>query len=359
MVDYEVDGKRRRISTGTKVKSEAQKRAREIILGIDVPPAPSEAPPKPGSSASRGATLGDVFDMCQRGNGPWSVRNAKSQATIRSNLRVLEPLIGATPVAEVTYRRLEELQTALLDRGYAAATVKRKMDMVGRALTYAVTQAMIVSRPPIPSLRVDNGRTRVLMRDEEELLFRLIEERIEREPARQWTRFKHLMRWLIDTGCRLGELLQAQPGWIESHKGRPVLHIPAWSTKTNKARVIPLSSACVESLSYLRITATNGRLFDMRAAGVWYLFSNIKDEAEAKHGKDWKEIVLHTMRHTCITRLLQGGMPLHKASKWAGHANVKITAGTYGHLEVGDLFDGLDIIDESAPARPHLSAVNV
>lgn len=48
---------------------------------------------------------------------------------------------------------------------------------------------------------------------------------------------------------------------------------------------------------------------------------------------------------------LQRGMPLVKVSKWAGHANIKITAGTYGHLEIGDLIDAVDLIDGSEPAR--------
>ncbi len=46
-----------------------------------------------------------------------------------------------------------------------------------------------------------------------------------------------------------------------------------------------------------------------------------------------------------LTRLLRGGFPLHKVSKCAGHADIKITPLRYAKANASDLMDGADILD--------------
>jgi integrase len=359
MVDYDdpVSGKRRRVSTGLKNKAEAAKRAREIVNGIDVPPAPSETTPKPGTTEAKGLTMAELFDLCCKGDGPWTPRKSKSQRTVKSNIKILSGLIGSEPVAGLAYSRLKQLQGDLFDKGYAAGTVKRKMDAVGRALTFAEESALITARPKIPTTEVANLQERILEDHEEPAVWAAIDKRIAAEPTRQWVRFKHLVRFLLDTACRLSEPLQASPSWVRTHQGRAVFEIPGEFTKTGKARAVPLSAAVVESLAYLRITATNDKLFDMLPATAWYMWDTIRDDVREQNPTlNIDDVKLHTLRHTCLTRLLRGGLPLHKVSIWAGHANVKITLERYAKVNVGDLLDGLDILD--APATPHLKSVS-
>lgn len=357
VVDFDdpASGKRRRVSTGLKNKAEAAKRAREIVLGIDVRPAPADEAPKPGSQDAQGLTMAALFDLCCKGDGPWTPRKSKSQRTIKSNIKVLNALIGAEPVSAVTFTRLKKLQTDLFEKGYAPGTVKRKMDAVGRSLTYAEESDLIPSRPKMPTTEVANLQERILEDDEEAAMWAAIEKRIADEPTRQWVRFKHLIRFLLDTACRLSEPLQASPNWVRTHKGRAVFEIPGEFTKNGKARAVPLSAAVVESLTYLRITSTNDKLFDMLPATVWYMWDTIRDDVREQTKLNIDDVKLHTLRHTCLTRLLRGGLPLHKVSIWAGHSNIKITLERYAKVNVGDLLDGLDILD--APVAPHLKQV--
>lgn len=44
----------------------------------------------------------------------------------------------------------------------------------------------------------------------------------------------------------------------------------------------------------------------------------------------------HALRHTCATRLLADGLPLHKVSALLGHVSISITADLYGHLALSD-----------------------
>jgi len=44
------------------------------------------------------------------------------------------------------------------------------------------------------------------------------------------------------------------------------------------------------------------------------------------------QVKFHTLRHTAATLLLQDGTPLFDVSRILGHAEIGITANTYGHL---------------------------
>ncbi len=201
VVDHEVDGKRRRTSTGVKDKTEALRIARDIVLGIN--PAPAAQTPVAREAASGGIrTMSQLWDACLK--TVWSPAQTKSQRTVMSNIRILTPFVGDEQVSNMTPTRLQELSDALVAKGYAPATVKRKMDAVGRSLTEAVRLGLLKQRPSMPlQAAADNYKDRILTEAEEALVFAAIDKRIVREPARQWTRFRHLVRWLIDGGFRL------------------------------------------------------------------------------------------------------------------------------------------------------------
>ena len=43
------------------------------------------------------------------------------------------------------------------------------------------------------------------------------------------------------------------------------------------------------------------------------------------------DVNLHVLRHTCASRLVQGGVDLYTVSAWLGHSSVKVTE-RYAHL---------------------------
>lgn len=355
-VDFDdpVTGKRRRESCHTRDETEARKNALAIIRGTFVKPAEMRVEGiAPHSSDQR--TMSRLFDECLA--SVWRADQAKAQRTIHSNLRILTPLIGKELVASVTEERLNELQKALFAKGYKPATVKRKLDTVGKALTMACKWKWIAGRPPLPQIKVQNGKDRVITPAEERAMFAAIERRMTQEPSRPWRSFGTLVRFLLDTGCRLSEPLQADLSWFRVINGRHYIAIPGWATKTGKPRKVPLTRAVIETLPYLRATAVSDKPWQFTPARVWYMFSNIKDDLK-EAGHDLSDVVLHTFRHTCITRLLERGLRIHQVSRWAGHADIKITIERYGHLAEDDLDEGADALDAlAAPATP-LSSVN-
>lgn len=349
-----------RVSLGTRDRAKALEKRRDIVLGV-APVSKAETPRYHGG----GPTMAELFDRAER--TVW--REAKSQATIRSNVKILNGLIGEEPVGAMTYTRLERLVDELRAMGYAPGTIKRKLDAVSKVLRMATKwtgpdgKPLLAAKPSMPTIKVNNMRDRTLSFEEEDAVFAAIEARRQREPQRQWRRFSVLIRFLLDTGARLGEALATGPEDIArlERDGDPVYlaTFARYRTKNDKPRSIPLTAAVVEGLQSLHSDLGRRRgedkwlYFPLNEGTAWYMWSNIRDDL-AELGFDISDVTLHTLRHTCLTRLAKGGMDLLRLQEWAGHSDPKITAERYVHLRPDDLVSGLGILQGSNGGSPDI-----
>lgn len=346
-----------RVSLGTRDRATAIEKRRDIVLGVE-PIKKDETPRYRGN----GPTMGELFDRAEK--TVW--REAKSQATIRSNTKILTGLIGTEPVEAMTYSRLERLVTELEAMGYAPGTIKRKLDAISKVLRMATKwtddsgKPLLASKPSMPTIKVNNMKDRVLSYEEEEAVFAAIEKRRQDEPARQWRRFSALIRFLLDTAARLGEALMTGPDDLTRLSDEVTLVTFArYRTKNDKPRSVPLTRAAFAALAGLhddlgrRAGQDKWLYFPLNEGTAWYMWSNIRDDLAAL-GADISDVTLHTLRHTCLTRLAQGGMELLRLQKWAGHSDPKITAERYVHLRADDLVGGLDILQGSNGGNPDI-----
>lgn len=316
-----------------------------------------------------GMTMELLFDKCWRDPEVWG--KAKAQATIRSNIKLLNVRMGDWLVAEVTRKRLKALVEEMTEEGYAPASIKRKLDMVSKALRMAAEEyedddgnPLLAAKPTMPRIKVQNEKSRILLDDEEVLVFQFIDQRVRDEPSRQWARFKMFVRVLLDTGFRRSEALLLGPKSVVMVKvgGVPIpyLSLPQYTTKNDKPRMVPCTAAVEALLSILDSQAIEGRWFPLDAS-AWYMWDNIRQDVK-KAGGDIDDVGLHTFRHTCITRLALGGMELQRLSMWAGHSDVSITAKRYSHLSAQALAGGVAILGtaptngDNLDANPELSA---
>ena len=339
---------RRRISTGTRDPKTARQTAPHIVNGTHTaqPSAPSQ------TQRNNGMTMGELFGRCSQ--TVWSPRNVRSQRTVKSNIKILSEMIGDEPVTSMNYPRLSQLVSDLFARGYAAGTVHRKMCAVSKALNEATRMTDTAGRPilaakvSIPTVVARNSRSRVLTRDEEAAIFDAIAARSVAEPTRDWQRFARLLRFLLDTGCRLGEALNVSDALIETHDNATFVTFPRYTTKNEKPRKLPLTQAIVSCLPYLRAAAIGGKLFPLKSQTVWYMWKGIRSDLVA-NGVPVSDVVLHTMRHTFLTRLAQSGkVPLERISEWAGHSSLQVTMDHYLHLMPVDKLSTLDVVEAIA-----------
>lgn len=347
-VDYvcPVSGKRRRRSAETTEKQVALEKQRAWVNGLDwkAPPAASK-----DAVSGEGFTVNEAFDRCML--TVWSPQEASSQRTIKSNCKILAGLeieidgkrqrLGTVPVARVTFSVLEAVKMELVKAGYAPGTIKRKMDHLGKALTMCTKwddsrgAKILTSRPPTPTTRVEKTRERVLTEAEELLVFEAIDAREVRQPTNAWAHYRALVRFLLDTSIRRGEAVQVRASqFTQDEDGDWQVDLLAKQTKNGKPRTVPCTEAVAGLIPWLQASCLpDGRVFPFRGENAWYRWDTIREDVQKAHPEvDLSDVVLHSLRHTCLTRMSNRGVPIEVLCEIAGHHSITITAKYYVHI---------------------------
>jgi integrase len=175
--------------------------------------------------------------------------------------------------------------------------------------------------PERPILRGSKVRHRELTDAEEDQLY---------QHSEAWAR--DLWRFLLETGVRISEALRItdEDRRLAFSSGKLALR----DTKNGKDRMIPLTSEANRCLWAHRWADKSSR----QVSFAW-------EQARQKMGlRSDPGFVVHCLRHTCASRLLQGGVELEKVSKWLGHSSVKVTE-RYAHLRTDDLVSGVRVLE--------------
>ena len=65
---------------------------------------------------------------------------------------------------------------------------------------------------------------------------------------------------------------------------------------------------------------------------------------------DDKQFVIHTLRHTCATRLLGSGVDIRTVMQWMGHSSIEQTQ-RYAHFIPSKLDDAADALNTLATVK--------
>jgi integrase len=69
----------------------------------------------------------------------------------------------------------------------------------------------------------------------------------------------------------------------------------------------------------------------------------LEAKIEAGLGKD-TQVVPHILRHTCASRLVQGGVDIRRVQMWLGHQTLQMTM-RYAHLATNDLDPCVEVLE--------------
>lgn len=228
---------------------------------------------------------------------------------------------------------LDNLIASLRQRGNSNATINRKMAALSKLLRKANKMGDIHSLPEFRRQKERAGRIRFLEREEEDRLFGAIRSRSEDA--------YRLSVFLVDTGCRLGEAIGLIWNDIQEHR------VSFWITKSGRSRTIPLTSRARQALAAPaerpRPKGPFTRLSQAQYRVIW-------NEAKTEIGLgDDDQVVPHILRHTCASRLVQGGIDIRRVQMWLGHQTLQMTM-RYAHLATHDL-DGCVPVLEVRPLQ--------
>ncbi|WNZ59842.1 site-specific integrase [Myxococcus sp. MxC21-1] len=255
-----------------------------------------------------------------------------SQDPMKSQMKNwFDPHFGRKPTSDVTPADCEALLAKARTAGQAAATV-RQLHIRGRLIwEYGVNRLRVARENPWKAV----PRPEVAKKD---VLF-LSREQVERvlEAAGQ---FRLLILLAVLTGGRRGEFGALR--WSDFHFDEgptgTVHYQRSWgraTTKSFKARVVPLHPALLPEIAAARRTATSEYVFPAPRKGgmrheAWHTARLLRSIAKRAGVEMPEGTTFHTLRKTFITHLIRdSGGDIAVAQQLAGHSTPAVTATYY------------------------------
>lgn len=219
-------------------------------------------------------------------------------------------------------------------------TVNRYLASLSSVFNYALDREIVDSHPmkggKVSKLEEGEGRTRVLTADEEERLLAAAE-------RSTWPMLRLFIRMCLTTAARKSEVLNLRWKDVQLDQSIAVLG----KTKNGKPRALPLVSdvrAALATAAKVKPLHSDFVFFNPRDPSkrmnpdtVWRkcredagLFADREDPLE--------RVVLHTTRHTGVTKMLKGGANLAQAAVVSGHKTLAMLK-RYEHLAASDAVD--------------------
>jgi integrase len=237
---------------------------------------------------------------------------------VNAFIRELDEILLGKRFSGFTDETIDHLIARLRERGNSNATINRKMAALSKLLRKAHKMGDIHSLPEFRRQKERAGRIRFLEHEEEDRLFGKI--RAESQD------YYALSIFLVDSGARLGEAIGLR--WNDLHEGRATF----WITKSGRSRTVPLTERAQEALDGQR----KHRIGPFRHVQQHKYRAIWNDAKHACGLGDDPDVVPHVLRHTCASRLVQGGIDLRRVQMWLGHQTLQMTM-RYSHLATNDL----------------------
>ena len=273
-------------------------------------------PPKPIKllSGTESWTLTHAYEQtCEH---VWS--HAKGSQHCMNNGRMALRYFGEdAPLAAITMSEVDTWIKSMRDNQQGNSTINRKLSALSKMMRFAISRGGLDHRPPIPRLKEPPGRTRIVTPEEEARIFRFLKE---------WdlTEESALIAVLLDTGMRISEVRHLKEKDIDL-KAR-VIRI--WLTKNDNPRSVPMTQRVYEILSSRSIEHGDNQFFPRTYTHYHLVWEKIRTAMCLRHDR---QFVLHCLRHTCASRLVQNGVQLQVVKEWMGHRSFQMTL-RYAHI---------------------------
>ena len=255
----------------------------------------------------------------------------------------LVPFFGDMRMGEIATAHVERLKVSLVAKGLTNKTVNNILFVLSKCLNDACEWNIIQKVPRFKPLKVPPQRFDYLDEGEMGRLLDAIT-----EP--QW----YLMALCaLRTGMRVGELFALDWSSVDFERRQiAVRHSVSkgclCSTKSNKARFVPMADDLLAALA--RVRRKGGTVFP--ASGGGYLTHSMARKAMKRfcglsglRGIGW-----HVLRHSFASCLVSHGVSLRIVQELLGHADIKMTM-RYSHLAPSTIRDAVKFLPSAETPR--------
>jgi integrase len=241
-------------------------------------------------------------------------------------------LMGDMPVGDVSEEVVYDFISKLEATKICIATVNRYLAALKTILRF--------KRQPADHIKLGKepkGRIRVISKKEEETLLALIREAKLNQRNQFYPETADLIEVLLYTGMRLSEGINLKYEDVNFDANL----ISIWINKGEKPRSVPMTKR-VRSILEERQKSNKERPFTLTRHQAGHAWNWVRKQMGLT--KD-KEFVMHALRHTCASRLVNKGIDLYVVKEYLGHSTIQVTE-RYAHLSPDKLAHAAEILDE-------------
>ena len=308
--DFILNGSR--IRRQFKTASDAEQFEKESLARAVLAPTTLAAFVNPTKCGAIPTSLRELFDKVQELH--WSLK--KSPETSESNANMIIEILGDLPLSLMNDMTLDKLVSENLKLGRSAATINRKLSCLQKALNFAAERGWITGKlPTFRRLPEPKGRMKFFTSAEEKAIldgFQFLGDPDMRD----------LVIVLFDTGMRLGEALRLTCADLDLHQRL----IRIWVNKADHPRSVPMTGRVYDVL--VNRYKVGLPLFAITENQVEHRWSRMRTTIGTQADPDF---IIHTIRHTCASRLINAGEDLLTVKEWLGHKSIQTTI-RYAHL---------------------------
>lgn len=223
---------------------------------------------------------------------------------------------------EVSSHQVAQYRAFLLNKGLKESTVNQKLVNLCTVLKYGKENKWVSEVPKFVFFTIEDARTRILTNDEELRLLVWFNENGHEHMAA-------FVELLVLTGCRCNEILSAKKRQIEGN------YLRLEKTKNGKSRTVPLVPRAKELADqWIPMSLT----YD-KARSLWVKARKAL-ELDIDNEEDEQGLVMHSLRHTAATRLLQRSQNIKAVKELLGHATFR-TSERYAKMQKEDLMSAM------------------
>jgi integrase len=246
-------------------------------------------------------------------------------------------IIGDIPLKMVNEDTARCFITSLEEKGLEPGTINRYLACLKTILKHL--------RQPYDIFKMKKerkGRIRVLSAEEELTVVNLLRNTNHSIRRQFYYNVADLLEVLVDTGCRLSEILNLHFDDVDFESNL----ISIWYNKGDRPRSIPMTERVKRLLKYRRHIDIE-KPFSLTKYQADKAWEWVRKEMGLENESDF---VIHSLRHTCATRLVNNDIDLYVVKEWLGHSSIQVTE-KYAHLAPRKLSLALKALEEKSSKR--------
>lgn len=261
-----------------------------------------------------------------------------------------ETTLGDKLLSAITTEDIEAFRDSRVAEGRSAVTVNHDLKLMRKMLNWGIRKGLIAKSPFKVGTEAAISLQKEIPRD-----WRFESEADEQKLLDAANpHLRAIILALLDTGCRLGELLSLQ--WRDVSLGKREISIRAEKAKTRTSRIVPISARLLATLE-MRKLDPQGQEF----GSEMYVFGDVIGGRVKSVRTAWENattaagldnVQLRDLRHEAGSRFDEAGVPISYTSKILGHSNLNTTS-RYLNIHRRGLQEAMQKLESHRPAVAH------